>query len=296
MTSLPTHSPLTSFSLFPSLPSELQQQIWGVLASSEAHQRGWQNHRIAPDATSPGHSSLEHSSEIQFRIINRPHYLPKCLQICANSREISQRIYTRWQRYNGGYIYVYEAMDMFHFAGRRPKSFRYLNASIVHSREDSIASDEVAVSQFKEQLRGVRHLAFDYFLWKEMFHAVSSDESRWNLFFSHTFPGTKSLLVTLPSRPPGMSDEMVSDRRYECLDLDDLMRKAGSGLQRHGQSLGLTFDVVRKSYPAPSVPVLKSAIHVNEREYNKLAEEDRFTCVYSRLELEMTYLPASVTV
>ncbi|KAE9375098.1 hypothetical protein N431DRAFT_436641 [Stipitochalara longipes BDJ] len=288
---LPTQSRLISFSLFPTLPSELQQQIWRTLTSLEAQQRGSQNHRIAPDATSPKRSSIDDPSDIQFRIINQPHYLPKYFQVCANSREISQRMYTRWERYNGGYIYVNEATDMFHFAGRRPKFFWYLDASIAHSREE-ISSDEAALSQFKKQLKGVRHLAFDYFLWRELYHETRPDES--HFFFSHTFPDAKALVVTLPSHLPGVGDEMVSDRRYKYLELDDLMIRAGSALKRHGQFLGLTFSAVKKSYPASSVPVLKTAIHVKEREYKDLPEERRFTCVYSRLESEIAPSPIRV--
>jgi len=129
----------------------------------------------------------------------------------------------------------------------------------------------------------VQHLAFDFFVWKEMYQAKALA----HIFFQHTFPNVKVLIVTLPSHLPGIGDERVSDRRYKLFELDDLMIKAGSALKRHCQFLAVTFNAARKSYPAFSVPVMKTALHVKEGEYKNIPEEDRFTCVCPPLESEI---------
>jgi hypothetical protein len=274
--------PLTSFSLFPDLPTELQRQIWQIAIVSEAEESAPRNQRIAPDPPE-FKRELGGDEKIQLSIINQPHELPTLLQVCSTSRECAERIYTRWPRYSGGYIYVDKARDIFHFAEKEFRRFWLLGALHARNVAHATISDHIALSCFKDQVNGVRHLAFDFQIWKDL----QQKECRPCLYTF--FDDMKTMTIAFHDLDRGR----VADRRFQFVSREYIEGGEDMGSRRQRQGfmlrgaalLGSTFrasdylEPLRKDHPEVELPVLKFAVPVEEREFLRLHEEDRFTSV-----------------
>jgi hypothetical protein len=239
-------APLTTFALFPTLPNELQQYIWHIPASSEAQQRGVRNQRIAPDFPSLKRGVDDLSTvQLQIEIEYQPHCLPKFLKVCANS----QRIYTRWPKYNGGYVYVNKARDIFQFAGDEYEYFWFLYANSLRSFNITEQLDELALTQFKDQMKDVQHFAFDFPIWMGFFDSHNRQDPS---FFTSTFPDMRVLTITIVTQSLSRRLRGASYRHVAST-----VAKHFRDAKRAEEFLESTFDVVKKSYPASRMPVLK---------------------------------------
>jgi len=142
-----------SFPLFPSLPTEIQQEIWLQAASAEAA-GGERIHRIAPNIPIGGIGYTPQQD--YFRIINQ-NPVPSLLQVSRDSRCAAKRMYELWPTSKGGNIFVCEDSDILYFADRSPIYYWFL----LEGKKEASRGDLAVLSNLSKQLRGARHLALD---------------------------------------------------------------------------------------------------------------------------------------
>jgi hypothetical protein len=164
------------FTLFPSLPLEIQDQIWATAANNQADTLIPRIHPTASDRETRALPSLDSNLryrpkpfylEIQLGLAPRSHPLPVLFSTCRESRDAIKKLYSVWEKKDRdgvggvGYVYVDKRRDVLYFAGWGLDHWvllKALNSSITPYHKD----DEIARQQFMVQLRGCRNVAFDF--------------------------------------------------------------------------------------------------------------------------------------
>jgi hypothetical protein len=166
---------LVQFTLFPNLPVEIQHEIWALAAYEQVDSLPRRIQAIAPDGVAESRrlptldSNLRYRPktfypEIQLRLHHRSHSLPALFSACSASRDAIKKLYSVWEKKDGGSVYVNKKKDVIFFGGSLVDYWFLMtleNLGTPWCRED----DQIALLQFMAQLRGCRNVAFEVHAW-----------------------------------------------------------------------------------------------------------------------------------
>lgn len=130
-------------------------------------------------------------------------------------------------------------------------------------------------------MEGVRHLAIDYLLWEDIVKWHNEENIS---FFTKAFAGITSLTICFPSEgSPLTGQERISDHRFRYVGVEILETGAHAllTLQRASGPLKTSLVKMRRSFGDERCPETKIAVGVDEEEYKRLPEEERFTTLYT---------------
>ncbi|KAE9376662.1 hypothetical protein N431DRAFT_435911 [Stipitochalara longipes BDJ] len=220
----------SSFTLFPNLPIEIQDQIWDILAREQSDSLPPRIHPIARDPESWRLPGLESDLrclpqpphlEIQLNLVYRSYPLPALFKVlfilCRGSRDAMKRLnYCVWERKKRGYVYVNKEKDIFYFSGWGGDYWVLLKALTPDASKYG-EEDEIARQQFMVQLQGCRNIAFDVVT--SPIHACETEQV---LSWLDTFKDMRSLIVVFGMR----SDyRLRPEMEFWLVDEETLMDK-----------------------------------------------------------------------
>ncbi|PVH88225.1 hypothetical protein DL98DRAFT_192850 [Cadophora sp. DSE1049] len=165
---------LKRFTVFPQLPTELQQEIWSIAIAVQYHKEK-RFLRVAPDPKSLDRTD-DDAEVSQLRIISdihrRPRLVPSLLHVCQYTRREAIKGYELWgcadpitYEKNDAKVYVKVDIDTFFFGDADLGDFWVFHTFIKESEPENASADDTARGNFIEQIGLIKHFTIDYELW-----------------------------------------------------------------------------------------------------------------------------------